>query len=92
MHCSVRLTSPYRAYVETLLSYGEEAKKSQLQSALWYVDDPGRFDKVDPKAADTNTAFKTRARLAEKNKTVDMLGRLHLDLCHQHRYILRGRP
>ena len=83
-------TYPYRAYVETLLSYGEEAKKSQLQSVLWYVDDPGKFDKTDPSAADTNSAFKTRARLAQRSQTVDMLGRLHLDLCHQRRYILNG--
>ena len=83
-------TYPYRAYLETLLSYGQEAKKSQLQSSLWYVDDPGKFGKVDPTAADTNSSFKTRARLAAKSDVVDMFGRLHLDLCHQHRYLING--
>ena len=31
-------TYPFRAYVETLLSYGAEAKKTQLTSQLWYKD------------------------------------------------------
>lgn len=83
-------TYPYRSYLETLLSYGEEAKKSQLQSVLWYVDDPGKFDKVDPTTADTNDAFKTRVRLTKGSSKCDMVGRLHLDLFHQNRYIING--
>ena len=31
-------TYPYRAMIETLLSYGEDAKTSQLTSALFYKD------------------------------------------------------
>ena len=83
-------TYPYRAYIETLLSYGEDAKKSQLQAALWYADDPGKFNHVDPAAATVNKGFKSRASLTAQSKTVDMLGRLHLDLCHQNRYLLNG--
>jgi len=40
-------TYPYRAMMETLLSYGEDAKSSQLTSALYYEDQPGRMDFVD---------------------------------------------
>ena len=29
-------TYPHRAYIETLLSYGSEAKETQLTSQLWY--------------------------------------------------------
>jgi hypothetical protein len=83
-------TYPHRAYIETLLSYGEEAKKSQLQSALWYADEPGKFERTDPTAADTNSGFKTRANLTKNSKKIDMLGRLHLDMCHQNRYLLNG--
>src|SRR5437867_8049880 len=32
-------TYPYRAYIETLLSYGRDAKRSQLTSALYYKDE-----------------------------------------------------
>ena len=37
-------TYPFRAYVETLLSYGAEAKKTQLTSQLWYKDSAGHMD------------------------------------------------
>ncbi|XP_064635795.1 uncharacterized protein F54H12.2-like [Lineus longissimus] len=83
-------TYPYRAYIETLLSYGLEAKRSQLQSALWFADDPGKFEKNDPAGADTNGGFKTRAKFIAKSRQLDMFGRLHLDLCHQSRYLLNG--
>ena len=31
-------TYPYKAYIETLLNYGEEAKDTQLTASLWYKD------------------------------------------------------
>ena len=33
--------------LETLLSYGEDTKKSQLTSALFYKDEAGVMDSVD---------------------------------------------
>jgi hypothetical protein len=36
---------PYRAYIETLLSYGPAAKESQLTGIVWYKDTPGHQDK-----------------------------------------------
>ena len=40
-------TYPYRAMIETLLSYGEDAKRTQLTSSLFYKDRAGRMDSVD---------------------------------------------
>jgi hypothetical protein len=37
---------PYRAYIETLLSYGPAAKESQLTGVMWYKDTPGHQDKT----------------------------------------------
>ena len=37
-------TYPFRAYVDTVLSYGAEAKKTQLISQLWYKDTAGHKD------------------------------------------------
>jgi len=37
-------TYPHRAMLETLLSYGSDAKASQLTSELYYKDDAGRMD------------------------------------------------
>jgi hypothetical protein len=48
---SEQLVSPltsmyqYRAYIETLFSYGPAAKKSQLTGVMWYKDTPGQHDK-----------------------------------------------
>ena len=37
-------TYPFRAYVDTVLSYGAEAKNPQLTSQLWYKDTAGHMD------------------------------------------------
>ena len=37
-------TYPFRAYVDTLLSYGAEANTTQLTSQLWYKDTAGHMD------------------------------------------------
>ena len=39
-------TYPYRAMLETLLSYGEDAKTTQLTSALFYKDEAGKMDVI----------------------------------------------
>src|SRR6267154_426068 len=46
-------TYPYRAYIETLLSYGRDAKNSQLTSSMYYKDMGGDagFEEGDPTAA-----------------------------------------
>ena len=44
-------TYPYRAYVESTLSYGRDAKKSHLTSALYYRD--SRITLTTPKAVTT---------------------------------------
>ena len=41
---SLTNTYPYRAMMETLLSYGEDAKTSQLTSALYYKDTASNMD------------------------------------------------
>jgi len=39
-------TYPYRAVLETLLSYGEDAKTSQLTSVLFYKHQAGVMDSI----------------------------------------------
>ena len=52
-------TYGYRAYIETLLSYGESAKKSHLTSALFQKDVGGHFDEANPlNAQGHNTGLK----------------------------------
>ena len=40
---STNNTYPYRAYIETLLSYGPPAKNSQLTAALYYKDEAEKW-------------------------------------------------
>ena len=74
----------YRAYIETLLSYAPAAKESQLTGVMWYKDTPGRQDK---RTTDSK-GFKSRKALTAQSKSVQMMGKLHLDLFCQEEYLL----
>ena len=75
---------PYRAYIETLLSYGPAAKESQLTGVMWYKDTPGQQDK----RTTDNKGFTSRKKLTALSKSVQMMGKLHLDLFCQDKYLL----
>ena len=77
---------PYRSYIENLLSFGTEAKTSQLSSVLWHRSTSGHFDTRGA----NNVGYTKRKTLAAQSKEIDMIGRLHLDLCFQNRYLLSG--
>jgi len=81
-------TYPYRVMIETLLSYGNDTKKSQLTSDLFYADQPGRMDAVDFGDAARNNSLYTRSRFTRGSRSVDMIGRIHVDIFFQSRYLL----
>ena len=81
-------TYPYRAIIETLLSYGRDAKESQLTSALFYKDEAGKMDDTTIAAATRNPGFWLRYGLTSQSKNVDMMGRIHADIFFQDRYLL----
>ena len=83
-------TYPYRAYIETLLSYGRDAKSSQLTSAMYYKDEGGDagFEEGDPHAAGaTNKGMVKRNSFFKNGEIVPMQGPIHLDLMFQDRYL-----
>jgi hypothetical protein len=74
-----------------LLSYGVDAKTSQLTSALFYRDEAGKMDKPNQlaaNAADGNSGLASRQTLAAESHEIDMIGRIHTDTCFQDRYLL----
>ena len=77
---------PYRAHIENLLSFGQEAKSSQLSAVLWYCNTAGQFDT----RGDANSGYTTRKALAAQSTQIDMMGKLHVDLLFQNRYLLSG--
>lgn len=81
-------TYPYRAYIETLLNYGEEAKKTLLSSECFYKDTAGYLHIVNPTAENGNEGLFQRYEHVKKSKTLDMIGNLHCDLFYQNRLLL----
>lgn len=79
-------TYPYRAYLESLLSYGPAAKESQMTSMLWHKDSPGHMDSSE----DDNACLAARQHHVSRSRIVDMMGKLHTDLFFQDRYLLNG--
>ena len=80
-------TYPYRAYIESTLNYGHEAKSTHLTSALYYQDTAGQMNSID---ATQNLGYEKRKALAAQGREIDMMGRLHCDIFHQERYLLNG--
>jgi hypothetical protein len=73
---------PYRAYIETLLSYGSDYKSSQGTCALFYTDTG------DGGATTGNTGYTKRKSFIHKSKTLELMDKLRFNLATQHRYIL----
>jgi len=80
-------TYPYRAMLETLLSYGQDAKTSQLTSALYYKDTAGHMDSTTFDD-NVNEGLAARRRLSARSAVMDMMGRLPADIFFQKRYML----
>ncbi|GFN84138.1 hypothetical protein PoB_001064400 [Plakobranchus ocellatus] len=76
-------TYPYRAYIETVLNYGRDAKKGHLTAAMFYRDTGNHFN---DDSGDNNEGLVIRRQLSSNSKLIDMCGRLHSDIAAQERY------
>ena len=73
----------YRSYIETLLAYGKEYKKSQAQCALYYKDkDPTN---KNPEVAD---GFKSRFDISKASGAFELVGRPFSDLFAQNKFLI----
>ncbi len=79
----------YRAYLDCLLDYEEDAKLSWLQSQLYYQDTRGYMDDPDP-IGGSNNGLILRYEETKDGNVVSMEGPLYHDLWNQDRYILNG--
>ena len=78
-------TYPYKAYLETLLTYDAEAKQSQLTAGMFYKDTAHKMDQLEG-----NVGMKQRQTRAAQSHEIDMIGRLHCDIMNMNRYLLNG--
>jgi hypothetical protein len=78
----------YKAYMENLLSYGTDARKTYLQGEGFYKDTAGHLDEILP----ANKGFKYRQELSKNSRMVELKGRLHLDMFNQPHLLLNHTP
>lgn len=76
---------PYRAYLETALSFGSDAKQSQLATELWYKDTA-----LSSSSPATNAGYQERKKRVARSRPVHMMGRLHSDLFFQDRHLINN--
>ena len=82
-------TYPYRAYIENLLSYNNESKDTQLKALeLWDKDTATHMQ--DNTAGGANTGWKLRKLRIALSRSCELIGRLHLDMFLQEKYIPNG--
>jgi hypothetical protein len=78
---------PYKVMSQNMLSYGTDAKKSQLTSQLYFKDKTGHYDDNDVNNG-VNTSMYTRSLYFGQSQTCDMEGPLLHDFFNLNRYIL----
>jgi len=80
----------YRAYLETISSYGNDAASSHLTNSYWHKD-AGDMPPCNPTKADsTNTGFIERWKKQKQSKKFEMYGRIHSDPCNVPKFLLPG--
>ena len=81
-------TYSQRAYMETLLTYGGEAKSTHLRMAMFVKDEAAKMDNANGHADGANAGLKARTALMDNSAVVDLMGRLHCDIFFQDRFLL----
>jgi len=77
-------TYAYRAYLETLLNYGSDAKSTHLQTCLYSKDTAGSMD------ANTNAGHIARRTMSKMGAVMDLIAPIHADVFQQDRLILNN--
>ena len=81
----------YRAYLESLLTYGTDAADSHLRMAYWELDEGNLLAGDCSKPSELcNTGFLARWNHVKKSQEVHMYGRLHADICNVPKRLVNG--
>lgn len=76
----------YKAYLETLLSFGFDAKKTHLTAGFWYPDKASIMDS----SSVTNTGWGHRDKLTKNGKKFDFSTLLFSDFFHTTKLLPNG--
>lgn len=74
----------YRAYIENLLNYTDNAKNSHLTAGMWYKDTAGAMSSL------VNDGYVKRKGFTKDGKVVQMYGNLHCDIFNQDKFMISG--
>lgn len=77
----------YKAYIQTLLKYGDDAKKSQLTSQLWIKDTKNHLNDSNVHSGQ-NTGLYERSTYFAGGKVVELQGPIFHDIFQIDRFIL----
>lgn len=80
-------TYAYRAYIETLLNYGKDAKHSHLTCGLWFNDTPKYMDDLQ---TDNNKGLAKRKEYITNSKQLELIGHVHSDIFNQEKFLING--
>lgn len=74
----------YRSYIEKLLNYSTDAKKSHLGTSLYYPDDAKDFSSID------GTGFTWRNSFVSSDGVIQLMGFIHTEMCNQEKLLLNN--
>jgi hypothetical protein len=77
---------PYKAFIKTMLYYGEDAKKTQLKAQGYMTENSDNLDDF----TNDNISYFWRQQLFKGSKTVDFEGPLMEDVMQMDKYLLNG--
>ena len=78
-------------YIETLLTYGNDAAESHLKNGYWYLNAGNMKGRDYTKPTETtNGGSVTRCNKMKESQTIEMYGRIHSDICNVPLYLLPG--
>ena len=77
---------PYRAFLETLLTYGTDAKNEQLRCGMFYIDSPPLGEHQQPQVSANRGAYK-RFQNSLASQTFECLGKIHSELFNQNKLL-----
>lgn len=80
-------TYAYRAYIENMLCYSKDHKKTQLATELYYADTAGQMDDM---VGTGNKGFAERKKSIALSRTLTLRGVLHHGFLRQDRFLLNG--
>lgn len=90
-------TYPYRAYIENLLNYGAESKKTHLQTVMFVKDESSKLENfLIANRSENNVVVETpnpgfiNRRKNFLNQKCEMYGRLHCDFFNIDKYLLNN--